>query len=54
MDKKGSKSRYTKEAWERKQLKNRIKELTTSRDAWKAKSIRHHYCPVISQTISVV
>jgi hypothetical protein len=41
MDKQGCKSRYTKEAWERKQLKNRIKELTVSRDAWKAKSIAH-------------
>jgi peptidoglycan hydrolase CwlO-like protein len=41
MDKQGTKSRYTEVAWERKQFKNRIKELTKSRDEWKAKSIGH-------------
>ena len=41
MDKQGTKSRYTEVAWERKQFKNRIKELTKSRDEWKAKSIAH-------------
>ena len=41
MDKQGIKSRYTEVAWERKRFKNRIKELTKSRDEWKAKSIGH-------------